>query len=462
MSSRKLRIQSRHRVAALLGALGLVGACSGSNPNDDPENNTPSSGGQPGCVGPDCSTGGAASGGGSSSDGGSPGGGASGSGAAPSSGGEFSGSGGGAIGGATGTGGNALTGGGSGSGGDGSGGLSGTGGSSNPSEWPFLIGADITHTMEDEYWGARYTDEGVQKSLEAILKDHGFNAARIDTFVDPMAPGGYAAGQPEPFRGLAQTITLAQRIKAQGMYFLLDLHMSDTWTNPGAQGTPNAWVDHSFVELEAAVSAYVTDAVTQLIDAGARPDIVQVGNEITNGILWESGRITNDDFSNFSALLKAGLSAVKAVDENIVTMLHIEKCHDLETTRWWLDGVLGEGVEFDVFGQSCYAPLGEHPGYQGTPSEWQSVFNTIATEYPDLKFAVAEYSAEQRAANDVVFNLPDKRGIGTFNWDPTRVYDTHPNDALFSTETEWSDFHVIPEKMGIYDQMAAEYAAAGR
>lgn len=455
MSLRTFRLQSPHRVVGLFSAIGFVLACSGSDPEESPEEGTPGSGGQSNCVAVNCGSGGFLGSGGGSSSGGS--------GAAPSTGGVALGiggsSGGGPSGGASsggGTGGDAMSG-----GGTGSGGLSGTGGS-DPGEWPFLIGADITHTMEDEYWGATYTDEGVQKSLEEILKDHGFNAARIDTFFDPMAPGGYAEGQPEAFRGLAQTITLAQRIKAQGMYFLLDLHMSDTWTNPGAQGTPNAWTELSLPQLEDAVSAYVADAVTQLINAGARPDIVQIGNEITNGILWESGRITENDFSNLADLLKAGLTAVKAIDESILTMLHIEKCNNVETTRWWLDGVLGEGVEFDVLGQSCYAPLGEHPGYQGMPSEWASVFNTIAGEYPDLKFAVAEYSAQQRAANDVVFNLPDKRGIGAFNWDPTRLYETHPNDALFSTGSLWSDFHVIPEKMEIYDQMAADYAAAGR
>lgn len=394
-------------------------------------------------------SGGASSGGGPTTGGASSTGGGDGSG----TGGEFSESGGAASGGANlGTGGDTQ-------GAGGSGGTDGTGGSS-PEEWPFLIGADITHTMEDEYWGATYTDDGVQKSLEVILKEHGFNAARIDTFVDPTAPGGYAETEPEAFRGLAQTITLAKRIKAQGMYFLLDLHMSDTWTNPGAQATPSAWAGYSLSQLEEAVTAYVSDAVTQLVAEGARPDIVQFGNEITNGMMWESGRILNDDFSNFATLLKAGISGVKAVDESIVVMLHIEKCNNLATTRWWLDGVLGEGVEFDVFGQSCYGPTDSHAGYQGQPSEWANTFNALASEYPNLKFAIAEYSSEQRAANDVVFHLPNQRGIGTFNWDPTRAYETHPNDPLFSME--WPAFTVLPEKMAIYEEMAADYAAAGR
>src|SRR5690606_21299606 len=135
----------------------------------------------------------------------------------------------------------------------------------------------------------------------------------------------------------------------------------------------------------------------------------------------------------------------------------------LATTRWWLDGVLGQGVEFDVFGQSCYAPDGDrHPGYQGTPAEWATTFAALVDEYPDLDFVIAEYSAEQRAANDVMFQLPNGRGLGTFNWDPTRFYETHPNVPLFTTDGEWNDFVTIPERIGLYDQMAQDYGLRPR
>lgn len=338
------------------------------------------------------------------------------------------------------------------------GGAGGAGGAGNGDTPAFILGADITITLEDEYWGATYRDGGVEKPLEEILQDHGFNYVRIDTFVDPSAPGGYAADKAAPFRNLAQTLVLAQRVKARGMGFLLDLHMSDTWTNPGSQTTPHAWQGLGLGELEDAVYDYVSGAVQTLADGGARPDMVQIGNEITNGFLWGSGSIVNDDFGNFARLLDAGIRAVRDVDDRILIMLHIERCHDLATSRWWLDGVLAEGVEFDVLGQSCYAADGDrHPGYQGTPSQWQQTFTALAEEYPALTFVVAEYSAEQRAVNDVLFELPDRRGLGSFNWDPTRFYDTHPNVPLFATDTAWNDYVTRPERIGLYDRMAVDY-----
>jgi arabinogalactan endo-1,4-beta-galactosidase len=323
---------------------------------------------------------------------------------------------------------------------------------------PFILGADVTITMEDEYWGANYTDAGTQKPLEQLLKDHGFNFIRIDTFVNPGAPGGFAADKEQPFRDLAHTLTLAKRVKAVGLGFLLDLHYSDTWTNPGAQATPAAWTGLSIAQLETKVYDYTKDAVSQLKTAAARPEIVQIGNETTSGMLWDTGKASSNDFANFATLLKAGIRAVHDVDPTIQIMLHIEKCNDTETSEWWLDGVLAAGVVFDILGQSCYAtaPNGV-TGYQGTPAQWQATFAALAARYPKLKFMIAEYSAEQRAVNDTMFNLPDHRGLGSFNWDPTRSYDTHPNHPLFSTNGAWNRFVAIPEMMALYEKMAKDY-----
>jgi arabinogalactan endo-1,4-beta-galactosidase len=323
---------------------------------------------------------------------------------------------------------------------------------------PFVIGADVTITLEDEYWGATYTDAGQQKSIEQLLADHGFNFVRIDTFVNPGAPGGYAAAMPQPFRDLAHTLTLAKRIKAIGLGFILDLHYSDNWTNPGAQATPAAWAGLALSALETKVYDYTKDAVTQLRSAGAAPDIVQVGNEITNGMLWPVGSIAGSNFANFATLLKAGVRAIREVSPATQILMHIEKCNNTTTSEWWLDGVIGQGVAFDILGQSCYAtaPNGV-VGPQGTPAQWQSTFSALATRYPMLKFMVAEYSAEQRAANDAVFNLPAKHGIGTVNWDPTRAYVTLPQYPLFSTNGAWNHYVAIPALMALYDKMALDY-----
>jgi arabinogalactan endo-1,4-beta-galactosidase len=325
-----------------------------------------------------------------------------------------------------------------------------------------IVGADVTISLEDEYWGATYTDGDTRKPIEQLLKDHGFNFVRLGIFVDPKAADGYAAKMKEGFRDLEHTITFAKRIKTIEMGFLLDLHYSNNWADPTKQTTPISWADLELAALSSQVYNYTKEVVSTLRAAGAAPNIVQVGNEITNGMLWNNGKISNNDFSGFTTLLKSGINAVREVDPNVKIMLHIEKCNDYATTKWWLDGVIHAGVSFDILGQSCYAtaPNGV-VGYQGTPSQWTSVFSRLASDYPSLKFMIAEYSAEQRAAHDTMRSLPNGRGLGAFNWDPTRAYSTHPNDPLFKTNGEWNNYVAIPERMAIYDTIALERRSVG-
>ena len=257
---------------------------------------------------------------------------------------------------------------------------------------PFILGADVTITMEDEYWGANYTDAGTQKPLEVLLKDHGFNFIRIDTFVNPGAPGGFAAEMEQPFRDLAHTITLAKRVKAAGMGFLLDLHYSDTWTNP--------WSTSNASGLERSCGRAARDESLRLHQRRGEP--VEGGRGAPRHRTdWQRDherhvvghrQSVGQQLRQLCHLAQGGgIRAVHDVDPTIQIMLHIEKCNDTETSEWWLDGVLGAGVVFDILGQSCYAtaPNGV-TGYQGTPAQWQATFAALAARYPDLKFVIAE------------------------------------------------------------------------
>ena len=102
---------------------------------------------------------------------------------------------------------------------------------------------------------------------------------------------------------------MAKRIKKSGMKFLLDLHYSNTWADPGRQNIPIAWKDPNFQELTRKVYEYTTQVLKALKDRGTMPDMVQTGNEINHGILWSHGKIQHPD--SLATLLKAALSAVK-------------------------------------------------------------------------------------------------------------------------------------------------------
>ncbi len=315
---------------------------------------------------------------------------------------------------------------------------------------PFILGADISFVQEEEDKGAVFVDGGLQKDFLQVLTDHGFNYARLRIFHTPGNPNGYQyefVTRAEPYCDLAHTIEMAQRIKAAGMGLLLDLHYSDTWADPSDQHKPAAWESLTFAELVTAVYDYTRDTLLALQAAGALPEIVQVGNEITPGMLHPDGHTYDpDNWDQLAQLLSAGLSAVKEVDAGIQTMLHLDRGGDNETSRWWLGEALDRGVQFDILGQSAYS------AFHGSPAVWEDNFNDLLS-YPDLKFIIAEYNGEKRAANDIMWNLPDGRGLGTFFWEPTASGDW--GSAMFT----WmgSTATANPSDFAIYDQIADDY-----
>jgi len=321
----------------------------------------------------------------------------------------------------------------------------------------FIIGADISRVQESEAKGTVFKDvdgstpagtTSTGGGLLTILKNHGFNYVRLRLFVDPTTAGGYSSAG---YCNLAHTLTFAAGVKKAGMGLLLDFHYSDTWADPANQTKPVAWANLSFADLTTKVYSYTKDVITQLKGAGSRPDMVQIGNEIPQGMLWDAtgaiggtgGKVKDQSFDNLAALLSAGIRGVKEVDTNIKIMLHLDRCNDLATNKWWVTGVQGKGVQFDILGESCY----DRANYQQPTSAWSPTFADLATTYPNLLFLAAEYSDSKQLVNDTIFNIPNKRGLGTFIWEPTNW-----GEMAFD-----SNGRAISQYMTVYDHVAATY-----
>jgi len=275
---------------------------------------------------------------------------------------------------------------------------------------PFILGADISWVPEDEADGAQYFDHGVRKDIFQILHDYKFNYVRLRLFVDPSSSDGYARGRSEAFCDLEHVKAMAKRAKAAGMGILLDIHYSDTWSSPGHQEKPVAWMDYDFTQLTQAVHDFTHRAIFELKTNGTPADMVQIGNEISDGMLFPDGRRSNWD--NFAALLKAGIAGAKDADPSVKIVLHHHLGRSNAQMRPWLDNLIKRGVNFDIIGMSCYA--------QAQEGDWKTNFDDLAKRYPDKGLLVAEYSAQKRYINDLMFNTPDRKGLGTFIWEPTR------------------------------------------
>lgn len=302
----------------------------------------------------------------------------------------------------------------------------------------FIVGADISTIPEQVNNGAVYIDtDGQPKNILALLQNHGFNYIRLRTFLDPLAQYGYASadgcgqGKTEAYNDAAHTIEFAQEIKAAGMGFLLDFHYSDTWADPGKQVIPQAWRNlGSVAALAEQVRAYTVEVLSAHVAAGARPDMVQVGNEITPGMLihvptnntdcYGNNSVVNqgvngsqNNWDNLATLLRAGIEGVKQVDPTIQIMLHIENTESANGVTNWVQEARERGVEFDVLGLSAYE------AFQGPSTAWRATLNQLANTFPDLSFSIAEYNPQRRLLNDIMRELPDGRGVGTFFWEPT-------------------------------------------
>jgi arabinogalactan endo-1,4-beta-galactosidase len=300
----------------------------------------------------------------------------------------------------------------------------------------FILGADISWVDADIDRGTRYYDGTVQKDIFDILADYKFNCIRLRTFVDPTAnPGSPEAPYSTAgYCDLKHTIEFAKNIKGHDMLFLLDFHYSDLWCDPGKQFKPVSWAGLTFDQLTEQVRTYTRESLEACKAAGVLPDMVQVGNEIVGGMIWPDGR--SSDMEKFAALVNAGIDGVKDVSDDIQIFIHsiAEK-----SPSAWLGSLIKAGVDrIDIFGLSYYSE------WHGTPNDLKGRLIEI-TQNHDVQIAVAEYADNHEEVNNIVFNLPGDKGLGTFVWEPTRWRET-----LFTNNR-------TNARIDIYPKLSQEY-----
>jgi len=221
-----------------------------------------------------------------------------------------------------------------------------------------------------------------------------------------------------------------------GYKFLLDYHYSDTWADPQKQYLPKAWEGISHEALVDSVYDYTRRTIIAFRDSMAMPDMVQVGNEVSNGMLWPDGKLP-ENWDNFTDLLQAGINGVFAGCGNSPApqiMVHIDKGGDWVFTEEWYDELISRGVRFDVIGQSYY------PWWHGTLLDLRNnMYNTARkyekpiilvevaycsspTEYKEHPGPFPESPEGQRQfmdeVNRIVLGTPDNLGAGIMWWEP--------------------------------------------
>jgi arabinogalactan endo-1,4-beta-galactosidase len=329
----------------------------------------------------------------------------------------------------------------------------------------FVKGADLSFLQEVEENGGVYTEDGIARDALDIFKDHGFNYVRLRLWHTPA--GGHC--------NLENTLLMARRIKKKGLGLMLDIHYSDTWADPGHQSRPAAWEGLPFEALKDSVREYTRHVISELKAQNTLPGMVQVGNEIICGMLWDEGRVcgawnTPLQWEQFGGLVAEGLRGIHEATgpgDSVKTVVHIDRGGDMSGSIWFFDNLIARGVDFDIIAQSFY------PWWHGTLDRLEANLDTLAARCgKDLLIAETAYpwtlgwyddthnmvglpehlhtgypatvEGQHSFLSDlmeIVAGVRDSRGAGVFYWAPDWISapgkgSAWENVTLFSFEGE--------------------------
>ena len=333
-----------------------------------------------------------------------------------------------------------------------------------------FLGGDISLLPTYEEHSANYmTQEGTPiTNLLDFYKQQGWNAMRVRLFVDPSRASAADKGQ-----GVRQDIDyvkqFGKRIKDAGFAFMLDFHYSDTWADPSHQATPYLFklMDTHAYEY---IYDYTRDCLNELVAAGATPDFIQTGNEISWGMLFDSGckleansawsGYKDTNWSTFATALKNAGRACREVCPNAKIIIHTEQVANTPLVTDFYKRLADNNVDYDIIGTSYY------PYYHSNLNQLEKTIAQFESKFPDKQVMVVEtgcayhykvgdndqgypltYEGQRRFAADLVKALNKHQNVtGLFWWFPEaneygldwstqRVTDNWYNASLFDNET---------------------------
>jgi arabinogalactan endo-1,4-beta-galactosidase len=332
------------------------------------------------------------------------------------------------------------------------------------------LGGDVSLLLTYEENGANYMDIDGKKitDLLAFLKEQGLNTMRVRLFVDPSKASAEAKGQ-----GVRQDLEyvkkLGKKIKDAGLGFMLDFHYSDTWADPEHQTMPQEFIMVNTPAFEY-IYTYTKNSLEAMVTAGATPDFIQIGNEISFGMLWDGCKVKHnsdwtayldDNWDSFSKALKNASKACREVCPEAKIIIHTEQCANNPTLDVaFFNRIKANEVNYDIIGTSYY------PYYKGPISNLDKGLTQLENNFPDKQIMIVEtgcgyhykvgdketgypltYEGQRQYTEDLVNMLNKHQHVnGLFwwfleaneyelDWNTKRVTDDWYNASLFDNET---------------------------
>jgi arabinogalactan endo-1,4-beta-galactosidase len=302
------------------------------------------------------------------------------------------------------------------------------------------FGADLSFTPQELAAGAKFSDNGQPGTPVTIMREAGANYVRMRLWVNP--PAGYS--------DLATDLALARQVHDAGMRIYLDIMYSDFWADPQHQNIPAAWQGEDLDQLAATVQSYTRSVISAFAAQGTPVDMVSIGNEIRNGILWPVGELncpagtTCGGWPALAELLKAGVTGAQQGNpawHRLLILMHYDQGGDTAGSQAFFEQLQAEGVPFNVIGLSYY------PFFHGPLAAMRANVDNLATQF-HKPIVIAETQYPWTLANG---NSPLQDSTGDFVWEPSQLqggYPASPGGQLSFVTDELSIIAQIPDGLG--------------
>lgn len=292
----------------------------------------------------------------------------------------------------------------------------------------FAKGADISWVTEQEQDGVKfYNAAGTETDCFKLMREIGMNAVRLRVWLNPVY-------------GLcdkADVMTKAERAYKEGLNVMIDFHYSDWFADPSRQDKPAAWENYTLSELQEAITLHTTDVLEALKEKNITPYWIQIGNETTNGMMFQTGYLwkeEGDDWTTYVALSNAGYNAAKAIFPDSKIIVHIDNAFDYDKNKWWYQTFINAGGKVDVIGLSHYPQTSTTYTWQEMNArcitDIQTLHNTFHKDVMICEVGTKSnnLSLAQQVMTDLMDSLKTIEGCsGIFYWEPQVYNGWKPN-----------------------------------
>ena len=252
------------------------------------------------------------------------------------------------------------------------------------------VGGDLSVLLKYEEQKATYLDKDGKAIADVLAfgKEQGWNTVRMRLFADPSK---------DTDKNVCQDIeyvkSLGKRIKAAGLYFMLDFHYSDTWADPEHQTMPLEWGMINTPAFEY-IYTYTKTNLEALVTAAATPDFIQIGNEISFGMLWDGCKVSansnwtayeDTNWDHFSTALKNASKACREMCPEAKIVIHTEQCANNPTLDVaFFKRIQQYDIDYDIIGTSYY------PYFKGPLANLDKGLSELEKNFPDKQIQLVE------------------------------------------------------------------------